>query len=161
MVAAAIGKSVVTLNFPKTTRQYYKRASTHAYAITTYSTNVSAHAHRADLRAGSSAPADADCKNAAQYHHRAGGPSRRGHLPDALRTVLRGHQLRRRRRALSRTGEESLVRVSRPDDGLEERGSWRGERDAANLRRRFAKPSAQCALPANQSGLRRRFRRLQ
>src|SRR5262245_9437314 len=104
------------------------------YENTRYSTNSYAGARRADLRAVLGASPEASiCADTIGRHHRAGRPARRDHLSDALRAVLRGHQLRRRRRALSRTGEESLVRVPRPDDGLEAACARRGERGAATL----------------------------
>ena len=40
------------------------------------------------------------------------------HLPIDVRRLLRRHQLRRRRRTLSRTGQEPLLRISRPDGRL-------------------------------------------
>src|SRR5262249_9002890 len=94
--------------YPGVFRGYQLRS----YERATYSTDLIAHTRRAFGNALLDAFSEAIHAGAAQHNHRASGPPRRGHLPDALRTVLRGHQLRRRRRALPRTGEESLVRVS-------------------------------------------------
>ena len=57
--------------------------------------------------------------------HGGGRQARRGHRADDVRHLLRGHQLRRRWRALSREGQEPLVRVPRSAHGLEEVGQSR------------------------------------
>ena len=76
-----------------------------------------------------------------------GRSSRRLHREDDGRRVLRGHQLRRRRRAVSRAREEPILRVPRCAHGLEARDASPGHVHGAHGR---AGESEEPALPADR-----------